>query len=538
MRVGVSVELDAALRSAKAGELAELLDHLRAAWAKVRSPSLAVLVERVSVPLADERPALSFAKRRALERAWMQRAAKADAIELACLLPSVADASSAVVIERLGVLAALGPDPRLASTCARLLIEAPFSSTAVAEFWRAVQELLVANADPRIVPILAAEGVGYDGPLHRRRARAIAALELALNHTQVALEGDELASLARLEAEVDGILAARPRTGTELLAAILADPHELGHRQVYADYLLAGGDPRGEFIALQLADDRGELDHAGGKRMRALLREYQHAWLGPLAAVVTRAKVVFARGFPTEVCCRVWPARPERTAHDPTWATVERIDRAPFELLRPDPMRSLRAIGCEVWTGMKLLERPEPWPQIQSLVIEVRLTERGQVEPHGGPPPRLSDGLEHGTGLPGLRHLGFHFERSPDLPDLRWLFAGPAGRRLATMEIGLPVMGSFSPRRWQALLRDSGATLDSVSFIEEGVAFWRIDREGGPAPWSRIELRQTSRRELRRLGYLLTDLANYDDIELSVVGELRSATDALLRQALARHGIR
>ena len=42
-------------------------------------------------------------------------------------------------------------------------------------------------------------------------------------------------------------------TRAELLAAIIADPDNRAARQVYADLLQQEGDPRGEFIATQLA---------------------------------------------------------------------------------------------------------------------------------------------------------------------------------------------------------------------------------------------------------------------------------------------
>ena len=533
----VTPQLDGALRAASAGELAEILEHLCAAWARVRAPALAALIEQVAQPLQDERSPLGFAKRKDLEQAWIRRAETADAIELGMLAPSAAQTSVLMAIERLRMLARLGPDPRLARATARLLIEAPFSATASAPFWRTVQSVLVASADPRVVATLRDEPPGSDPPLHRRRARAIAAITEALERSRIELDAAEHERVTKLERALERILARRPRTGPVLLAAIYAEPHELKHRQVYADYLLSKGDPRGEFIALQLAEDRGQLDRAGAKRMRALLRRYQHAWLGPLAPVVTRAGVVFARGFPTQLRCRQWPCRPERTAHEPAWATVERIEQPSLALLRPETMRSLRAIATHVWNGLELLTRGEAWPAIDSLSLDVRLAERDEVEARSDGSSRLPRALEQGQGLPALRRLGLYFERSPELARINWLFAGPMGRRLERVEIGLPVMGAFRPREWQALLRASQATLEGVTFIEDGAAFWRLEREGGAAPWTRLELRQRGRRDLRRLARLVDDLATHSDFQLTLAGKLRSARQPSLRAALARHGI-
>lgn len=97
---------------------------------------------------------------------------------------------------------------------------------------------------------------------------------------------------------------------TELLDAIYASPDEDGPRVVYADYLLAKGDPRGELIQVQcrLADPHiGESEH---RKLRAvenkLLAAHGGAWTAPVLDVVgqpsavqmfTPTKVEFRRGF-------------------------------------------------------------------------------------------------------------------------------------------------------------------------------------------------------------------------------------------------
>ncbi len=78
-------------------------------------------------------------------------------------------------------------------------------------------------------------------------------------------------------------------TGTEsvLERAVLDDPDDLAAISAYADWLGQEGDPRGEFIQVQLAledeghpaDSRKELK----KRERALLKAHAEEWLGGLA---------------------------------------------------------------------------------------------------------------------------------------------------------------------------------------------------------------------------------------------------------------
>src|SRR5258705_4746207 len=59
----------------------------------------------------------------------------------------------------------------------------------------------------------------------------------------------------------------------ELLRQILANPDDRELRAVYADALQANGDPRGELIALELANDPA---HAG--RRIGLYAKHVHQW--------------------------------------------------------------------------------------------------------------------------------------------------------------------------------------------------------------------------------------------------------------------
>ncbi|HET9625977.1 MAG TPA: hypothetical protein VFP84_31670 [Kofleriaceae bacterium] len=95
-------------------------------------------------------------------------------------------------------------------------------------------------------------------------------------------------------------------------------------RLVLADALLAAGDPRGELIALQLADAGGGTAR-GIDRIERLLREHGKRWLGPLREFTYRAQ--FARGFVRrlELDGR-WTASDAgwaRHADEPALATIE-----------------------------------------------------------------------------------------------------------------------------------------------------------------------------------------------------------------------
>jgi uncharacterized protein (TIGR02996 family) len=78
------------------------------------------------------------------------------------------------------------------------------------------------------------------------------------------------------------------------LSAIVARPADDLPRLLYADWLDERGDPRGEFIRLQIADDPPSRARAD-----TLLRRFGRLWAGPLAD--WSYCVNFSRGFPDQV---------------------------------------------------------------------------------------------------------------------------------------------------------------------------------------------------------------------------------------------
>jgi uncharacterized protein (TIGR02996 family) len=72
-----------------------------------------------------------------------------------------------------------------------------------------------------------------------------------------------------------------------LESALVENPDDLATHYAYADYLQEQGDPRGEFIQLQLAQEDPQRTEAERRQLQArakeLLRQHQHEWLGILA---------------------------------------------------------------------------------------------------------------------------------------------------------------------------------------------------------------------------------------------------------------
>jgi uncharacterized protein (TIGR02996 family) len=75
-------------------------------------------------------------------------------------------------------------------------------------------------------------------------------------------------------------------SGKALENAIFANPDDLGAHAAYADWLIEQGDPRGEFIQVQLALEDPKKPAAERKKLQKreqeLLKTHQKAWLGDL----------------------------------------------------------------------------------------------------------------------------------------------------------------------------------------------------------------------------------------------------------------
>ena len=126
-----------------------------------------------------------------------------------------------------------------------------------------------------------------------------------------------------------------------LYEAVYAAPEDDAPRRVLADYLQARGDPRGEFITLQLLDTPNAAQRA---RPLELLRAHGEDWCAQLCPLIDAP--VFARGF-------VSRAR-----------VPEAIDDIPApEATQDNPLRNLRG--------------PSPWSTVEALTIVSRSEEFG-----------------------------------------------------------------------------------------------------------------------------------------------------------------
>jgi uncharacterized protein (TIGR02996 family) len=327
----LSTPTDQALERALAAptataQLAELVD----AWRSYESPVLADLVAAASKRAVAEQPVPddggSFVDKQAR---WLEVAARASPVELPWLLARAVTARRQETLIRLRVIAKLPRDPRIAATILECCANPELRSHP--PVWTLIFSILRNARDPRLATRVAELTVqlrpvtDFDRMLHshlERLALVTASREpLAPPHPSSELIAQLTARLLKDETAVAEIH--RVKTAEDFMAEIWADPNDDGPREVFADWLIERGDPRGELITLQLARARGTVSEAGARRERVLLVANIRTWLGPLDPVISKSRCYFERGFVArcEVVWRRLGAQRELWKH-PAWATV------------------------------------------------------------------------------------------------------------------------------------------------------------------------------------------------------------------------
>lgn len=238
------------------------------------------------------------------------------------------------------LIAEMPPDPRVARLALSLLCEFDRLPHTSAKLWRRLLDAVEHHGDPSCIPPLQA--------IQPRDPTAATKSRLANIAKRLAkCKPLDAAELARLDEET----ATTPsQNGPALLAAIYADPASDDARTIYADFLSSEGDPRGEFIQLQLQRAHGTATEAGKRRELALLKKHARAWLGPLAPVVAPSyyvagfvvlptelavpleafqHVTFARGFVRRIPTLSVPKHRVAVLDDPIVSTIEHATWVP-----------------------------------------------------------------------------------------------------------------------------------------------------------------------------------------------------------------
>ena len=339
-----SASLKTALAAVARGDHGAARDILVAAWRARRAPAIAEMID-VLDPLAPD--ALST--------------------QLAALVtPRVA-----TTLANLKQLATVD-DPRLASWALAALANPPFCAATAEPLLVLIATTIDRLRDRRLETALPAVRSILTARLTRKPVytKVLKRLDVAVARRPV--EPRATRPEQELERQLAVAIAAlrKPvRTVESLLAEVYARPDDDAPRMVLADVLLERGEPRGEFIALQLARGR---DGEPTERERELLKQHGKRWLGALATVLSFGKgysaTTFARGFVAhaDFIFKIEKKLP-LISRDPGWATVE-TGWVGATLFEHAPLRALREATLDDEDVEALQRRAEPLPAVTRVV--------------------------------------------------------------------------------------------------------------------------------------------------------------------------
>jgi len=401
------------------------LERLLTHWRAARHPSTSELIQRIGDQLVVAIPRLP-AKKTDAARALLAALKTEPPFLLSARLRQLeafARTTSATLLWPLfEALSRLPADPRVATLATRMLVgdlELPLTS----KFTRRLLDCVETHGDDshfRALELGFAINLLDDG----LAARAVRLLQRGLT-TRPA--GPELpAEERRLLATTKWELPPVPPPLEALYAPIWQAPRDTARRQVLADVMLERGDPRGEFISLQLAQ-------ASPKRQRTLLKTHGRAWLGALADILDLKEEppAFEGGFVTEVSVKhVRQAQFLLAGDAPEWATVRRVRRGLQRFSKA--MVGLEHSGPVKLDALKALVRDELPLTLRSVEVAAFPDEAVEVlEQLPAPPPwlalhfdlfeptrELRDALPRLTELPGLSRLRFSAEAREVMPAL------------------------------------------------------------------------------------------------------------------------
>ncbi|MBL8911415.1 MAG: TIGR02996 domain-containing protein [Archangium sp.] len=214
-----------------------------------------------------------------------------------------------------------------------------------------------------------------------------------------------------------------------LFSAVFERPGDDGARQVLADALQEAGDPRGEFISLQLQARRNERSE---RRMQKLLDRHRAKFLrGLQGLVMPGGDRAWSRGFLSEATVLLEGLQVEL----PDLATLEKVEvvfspAAPLELASPW-MKSLREVSMAGLSAVPVLFDAKRPLAVESVGLS------GPGDLLAWPLDTLTY-LSRATSLPKLTRLSLDTNRVA-LQDDHWLWKLEVLPRLKLLEL----TGSF-----------------------------------------------------------------------------------------------
>lgn len=442
---------------------------VRDAWRACRCTEYAELLENLA--RTHGRRPIDEPKPKAWHAAWIARVREEDPLDLPGLLAGLVvrggSRHASMVASCLDELARYPDDPQLVMPLIAILALDPVSSA-----WNKVQtrvfQLLDAANDPRAIAALepalarvASAPATWSDSMRDSLARAAKLRDKLRARHPAGVPAAPAGSAGEISAIV-ATAPSKPIVATvkvdeldTLYAAVLEDPDDDARRAVYADALQLRGDPRGEIIALQLADTVESR-----KRAKTLIAKHRKVLLGGIAKTVIGDSAVFEKGF--LVACKTDVRRAteaEVVFGRDEWATVKRLWFGVHGVLSP-VMRSLEeAYG--VPEGALAPLREHVLPRLRVLDLHPSASRGAVASMSRGKPSGMLAILVDTKGLPALRelhidHLGSYEydrgQRARGAEDFAWLLDAPCSANLERLVVPWDFQDPGALRSWIAVL--------------------------------------------------------------------------------------
>lgn len=332
---GAATHLD---RAAQTADAALCLREIVAAYGAQPSPKIADALNAAARVAGSDRPAISGVDHAERDKAWLAVEKSKDPVDLDRLLSTLVETRCEQAVERMERLEKWPVDPRFLEQLVRY-IEAdptqrrgesspvPFTSQTNRKFWISLLRIVESRADAshiaRFKKVIGRKtSTNFESWLAQKLEKICTKIE---PRVEVPLPDDVAEALDRLDAalrQATTVAKVTEDTADALYLAVWKNPDDDAPRVVLADFLSQRGDPRGEFITLQLAAAAGTLDKAGRAREKELLKRHKKQWVGPIAPLIQTHWHRFERGF--LVTCSIEPneALEAELGTHPAWSTI------------------------------------------------------------------------------------------------------------------------------------------------------------------------------------------------------------------------
>lgn len=320
-------------------------------------------------------------------------------------------------------------DPRIAAQLVAWCATPPWHATGAQPFYRELFARLVLIADPRSIASLPKaktamakkiKGASMRTWMGNQIGKCAAAIAARYPEGVPALAAKQRALVTKAgkaiaaggAAVIVPVKQSRATVAADaLLAAIHANPHDDAPRQVYADVLSEKGDPRGEFITMQLARSGRAPTPAEKVAELKALKKHAKTWLAEISPMLTSmaqrlqvgpqqaiGSIGFERGFLTSMFLGGREKDIERCVGASVLATLENLalDRHGAIVLERAQLPALRRLRV-------------PQELVSAISASPIAAQLEELQLEGAPSPEARDAIPLLRAFPTLHALAIRF---------------------------------------------------------------------------------------------------------------------------------